>query len=118
MSRPTRLLFSISLWLFLGACSTIHFERTTESSGTFEATGTAFTIFSVDIPRSALNQARENASDAGMHNMVVTEAKIAPYWGVFDILLEIISVRKATIRGTWGYEEGLSPPAPSESTQE
>lgn len=110
MRRLLRLLLLlISAGLLLGACSSVHFERTTESSGTFEATGTGVTLFGVDIPRSAMNQARENASDAGLHNMVVTEAKVSPHWGFFDFFLEIISVRKATIRGTWGYEEDPVP---------
>ena len=103
MRRPIRPLPALCLCALLCACSSVSFERSTESSGTFEATGTAFTIFGVDLPRSALNQARENASDAGLHNLVVTEAKITPYWGIFDILLEIISVRHAVVRGTWGY---------------
>lgn len=103
MRRPIRPLLTLSLCAFLGACSSVKFERTTESSGTFEATGTAVTLFSVDLPRSALNQARENASDAGLHNLRVTEAKVTPYWGIFDFVLEMISVRHAVIRGTWGY---------------
>ena len=112
MHRLTRLLPLLCVWLLLGACSSVHFERTTESSGTFVAKGTAFTIFGVDIPRSAMNQARENASDAGLHNLVVTEAKVAPYWGFFEIFLEILSVRTATITGTWGYEEESTPGSP------
>jgi len=113
MRRLLRLLpLLLCAGLLLGSCSSVHFERTTESSGTFEATGTAFTIFGVDLPRSAMNQARENASDAGLHNMVVTEAKVSPNWGFFEFFLEIISVRKATIRGTWGYEEDPVPGSP------
>lgn len=108
MPRPSRPLLRLALALgaavLLGACSTIHFERTTESSGTFEATGTAFTIFGVDLPRSALNQARENASDAGLHNLEVTDARVWPDWGIFDFLLELVSVRHARIHGTWGYD--------------
>jgi hypothetical protein len=89
----------------LAGCSSIEFQRDTLSSGTYRATGTSFTIFGVDIPRSALNQARENASDSGLHNMVVQRAEVYPYWGMFDFLLEIISVRYAVIEGTWGFEE-------------
>jgi hypothetical protein len=89
--------------LILASCSSVQFERTTESSGTFEASGTAFTIFGVDLPRSALDQARENASDAGLHNMLVSSTTISPSLGWLDWLLEIISVRHATIRGTWGF---------------
>ncbi len=88
----------------LAGCSSIEFERDTMSSGTYRATGTSFTIFGVDLPRSALNKARENASDSGLHNMVVTRADVYPYWGMFDFLLEIISVRYAVVEGTWGFE--------------
>jgi len=103
MRRLILCLLPVLLALSLGACSSVEFVRDTESSGTFVATGTSFTIFGVDVPRSALNQARENASDAGLHNMEVSQVKIRPYWGMFDFLLEIISVRSATIHGTWGY---------------
>lgn len=89
----------------LGACSSIEFKRDTESSGSFVSTGTSFTLFGVDFPRSALNQARENASDAGLHHMVVTEADVWPFLGPLDFLLEIISVRYAVVEGTWGYTE-------------
>jgi len=98
-------LATLSLALAATGCSSIEFQRDTKSSGTYRATGTSFTIFGVDLPRSALNQARENASDSGLHNMVVTEADVYPYWGMFDFLLEIISVRYAVIEGTWGYTE-------------
>jgi len=83
----------------------VEFVRDTQSSGSFVATGTGFTLFSVDVPRSGLDQARENASDAGLHNLVVTEVSVWPYLGAFDFLLDIISIRTATIRGTWGYSE-------------
>ena len=94
---------ALSLLLFAASCSSVEFQRTTESSGTFVASGTSFTIFGVDIPRSALNQARENASDAGLHNMEVTDSTLWPYLGWFDWVFEIISIRHARIEGTWGY---------------
>jgi hypothetical protein len=109
MSRPTRFLraglLASLLIASLSACSSIEFKRDTESSGTFVATGTSFTLFGVDFPRSALNQARENASDAGLHHMLVTEADVWPYFGPVDFLLEILSIRYAVIEGTWGYSE-------------
>ncbi len=108
MPRPIQLLRAGCLAALLAsvtACSSIEFKRDTESSGTFLATGTSFTLFGVDFPRSALNQARENASDAGMHHMVVKEANVWPYLGPLDFLLEIISIRYAEIEGTWGYTE-------------
>ena len=109
MSRPTRSLrhglFAGLFILSLSACSSIEFKRDTESSGSFTATGTSFTLFGVDFPRSALNQARENASDAGLHHMQVTEANVWPFLGPLDFLLEIISIRYAVVEGTWGYSE-------------
>ena len=41
---------------------------------------------------------------SGLHNMVVQQADVYPYWGMFDFLLEVISVRYAVIEGTWGFE--------------
>ncbi|MCB9913828.1 MAG: hypothetical protein H6828_01615 [Planctomycetes bacterium] len=104
--RSAARLLPVPLLVLASACSSVEFQRTSESSGTFVATGNAVTLLGVDIPRSAMNQARENASDAGLHNMQVTETEIWPYLGWFDFLLEILSVRHATIRGTWGYESG------------
>ena len=85
------------------SCSSVSFQRDTESSGTFVATGWAVTLFSVDIPKSALNIARENASDANLPNTVVQEVTVAPYLGAFDFLFDIFCVRHATVRGTWGF---------------
>jgi hypothetical protein len=100
--RLVRLL-ALSLLLLAASCSSVEFQRTTESSGTFEASGTSFTIFGVDVPRSALDQARENASDAGLHNMEVTDTSLWPDLGWLDWIFELISIRHATIEGTWGY---------------
>jgi hypothetical protein len=83
----------------------VSFERTSESAGTFVSTGVAFTLFSIDIPKSAINIARENASDANKPNMEVSEAVITPYLGWFDWLLDIIGVRRARIEGTWGFHD-------------
>ena len=86
-----------------GSCASVEFHRDTETSGTFVSSGWAFTIVSHDIPKSALNIARENASDARQPNMVVEEATVTPYLGVFDVLLDIIGVRHARVSGTWGF---------------
>lgn len=86
----------------LAACANLSFQRDTATSGTFESTGTAVTLFSFDLPKGALMIARENASDANLANMVVTETTVFPYFGAFDWLLDVIGVRYARIRGTWG----------------
>jgi len=87
------------------SCSSVKFERTSESAGTFVSTGVAFTLFSIDIPKSALNIARENASDANLSNMEVKEAVVTPHLGWFDWLLDIIGIRRARIEGTWGFQD-------------
>lgn len=89
--------------ILLGSCASMSFERDTQSSGTFTSSGWSFTLFSVDLPKSALNIARENASDANLPHTVVDEVKTGPHLGPFDFLLEIISIRYARIRGTWGF---------------
>jgi len=89
--------------LCLCSCASVEFSRDTETSGTFVSTGWALTILSHDMPQSALNIARENASDARQPNMVVEEATVTPYLGRFDVLLDIICVRHARVSGTWGF---------------
>ena len=103
-SRAAALLsITLAVGIGLASCSSVNFERETESSGTFNATGWSFTLFSVDLPKSALNIARENASDANLPNTVVSEVTSGPYLGIFDFLLEIVCVRYARIEGTWGF---------------
>jgi hypothetical protein len=108
--------------LFLGAsivalavsattsCAHLSFERDTATSGTFESSGLAVTLISFDLPKGAMLIARENASDANLANMVVTETYVVPYFGPFDWILDIVGVRYARVRGTWGAK-------PKEPTQ-
>ena len=93
-----------TLALSSSGCASVSFERETSTSGTFESSGWAFTFVSIDLPRPALQIARENASDAGLANMRVEEAYVTPDWGWWNWVLDIISVRKARVRGTWGYD--------------
>jgi hypothetical protein len=83
------------LLALLPACSSLEFTRNTETSGTFTATGWAFTIVAVDIPKGALQIARENVSDSNLANLVVEDVEVRPYLGLFDI--------RAKITGTWGF---------------
>jgi hypothetical protein len=62
----------------------------------------AVTLISFDLPKGAMLIARENVSDANLANMVVTETKVIPYLGPLDFLLDIIGVRWARVKGTWG----------------
>jgi len=89
--------------LGLGSCASIDIKRATQTSGTFESSGIAFTILSIDCPKPALNIARDNAADANLSNMQVTSVTIFPEWGWWDWVLDILSVRSATVRGTWGF---------------
>ena len=89
--------------LLSASCASLEFDRETETSGTFTSEGLAFTIFSIDIPKPAIDIARENASDAKLQNMQVEEASVSPHFGWFDWLLDIIGIRSARISGTWGY---------------
>lgn len=85
------------------SCASLEFERETPTSGTFRASGWAFTLFSIDIPKSAVDVARSNVSDARQPNVVVTEASVWPYLGPLDFIFEIIGVRRARVSGTWGF---------------
>lgn len=91
------------LGLVLSSCANLEFQRDTQSSGTFTSSAWSFTVFSVDLPKSALNIARENASDANLPHTVVKEVKTGPDLGVLNFFLEILCLRYAKIEGTWGY---------------
>ncbi|MDG1499997.1 MAG: hypothetical protein P8N31_09665 [Planctomycetota bacterium] len=103
-SRKTTLGLYIALSLgLLGSCASVEFHKNTTTSGTFESTGLAVTILSIDLPKGALDIARENASDARQPNTVITDAGVFPYFGPLDWLLDIIGIRYATVSGTWGF---------------
>jgi hypothetical protein len=93
----------LALLLTATSCASVSFERETATSGTFVSTGWAFTILSIDLPKPAINIARENVSDANLANTVVQEVSVIPNLGPFDWLFDIISIRRAQIRGTWGF---------------
>jgi hypothetical protein len=108
-SRPARhlrlgRLASIALLLAtVSACSSMSFTRKSETHGEFYANGIAVTILGIDLPRSAVDIARENLSDARQPNMRVREQLVFPYFGVVDWILDIFSIRYASISGTWGF---------------
>jgi hypothetical protein len=91
--------------VFTPACASLEFKRVTPTSGTFRSTGTAFTFFSIDLPREAMQIARENAVDAGQANLVILHSRVTPDLGWWNWLLDIISVRYAELEGTWGHAE-------------
>ena len=93
----------LAVCLAFSSCASLEFERETETSGTFVSSGWSFTFFTWDFPKQAIDIARENASDANLANMQVTETFKTPELGWFNWLLEIISVRYARLGGTWGF---------------
>jgi hypothetical protein len=102
--------------LVLGSCASIDITRQTQTSGQFVSHGYAFTILSIDIPKPAVNIARDNASDARLTNMQVKEVIVTPDLGWWDWLLDIIGMRWATVKGTWGFTGNeVKPPDPAKS---
>jgi hypothetical protein len=89
--------------LLLSSCAGLSFQRATETSGTFTATGMNLTFLTWDFPKRAIDIARENASDANLANMEVTETFQTPHLGWFNWILEILSIRYARLSGTWGF---------------
>ena len=109
MPSPTlraRLAQTTAALLLLGvsACASVDFKRTTETSGTYSSNAWAMTLFTIDMPSGALKIARENASDAGLAATVETEASVTPDWGWWNWVLDIISIRRAHVAGTWGFD--------------
>jgi len=94
-----------ALLLGLVGCTSLEFSRETQTAGTFHSTALTFTIISVDMPRAAIDAARENVTDARQPNVVMTRATVWPYLGPADWLLDIIGFRYAVISGTWGFHE-------------
>lgn len=88
--------------LFAPACASLDMEPTDANSGTFRATAVAFTFLGNDFPQSAVLVARANAADSQLPNMVVTEERIFPYFWRLDFLLDILSLRWASVSGTYG----------------
>jgi len=105
MPRPPRCAVALLLLLAGAAsgCSSLSFQRKTETSGTFSSSGWAVTMLAVDIPKSALQIARENASDSNLANMQVEKVLIVPDFGGLNWILDIFSIRFARIEGTWGF---------------
>ena len=112
--RSSRILAGIVLAL-CASCASLEFERETATSGTFESTAWSFTFLGFDLPTSAQKIARANAADAAQPNTEPTFERVVPYLGLFDFILDIISVRYAVVRGTWGYPDAA--PATAEASR-
>jgi len=99
-----RLLGALALTIALSAsCASVEFKRNTETSGTFRSTGFSFVMLAIDIPKTAVQIARENAADAQLANTEVEEVFVFPYLGWFDWLIDLLGFRYARISGTWGF---------------
>ena len=79
------------------------FSRQSETHGEFYANGISITVLGIDLPRSAIDIARENLSDARQPNMRIEDETIFPNLGWFNWILEIVSIRFGSISGTWGF---------------
>lgn len=90
------------LALACGSCASLQFEPHDDGTGTFRSTAVAFTFLGRDFPQSAALLARANASDSQLPNLVVTEETVFPYFWRLDFLLDVISIRWATVSGTYG----------------
>ena len=86
------------------SCASIEVSRSTQTSGTFVSKATGFHLIWWDLPRRALDIARDNAADARLTNLQVTEAYVTPHFGWFDWIYRFLGVRFATVRGTWGFD--------------
>ncbi len=88
--------------LACSACASVDFVPVDASSGTFRSSALAFTFLGRDFPQSAILLARANAADSQLPNLVVTEERIFPYFWKLDFLLDVVSVRWASVHGTYG----------------
>ena len=84
------------------ACANLDFRASDASSGTFRSTALSFTFLGNDYPQSALLLARANAADSQLPNLVITEEHVFPYFWKLDFLLDIVSLRWASVSGTYG----------------
>jgi hypothetical protein len=88
--------------LLCSACASLEFTPLDAEHGTFRSSGVAVTFLGRDYPQAAILLARANAADSALPNLVVTEERIFPYFWRLDFLLDVLSVRWATVRGTYG----------------
>lgn len=100
--RAPALALLVCVTLASASCASLTFEPRDDGTGTFSSTAIAFTFLGRDYPQSAVLVARGNASDAQLPNLVVTEERVFPYFWRLDFLLDLISIRWAAVRGTYG----------------
>jgi len=100
--HAARRFLTLACLLLCSACANLDFKATDARGGTFTSTAMALTFLGNDYPQSALLLARANASDSQLPNLVVTKEHVFPYFWKLDFLLDILSVRWASVSGTYG----------------
>ncbi|MEM8711056.1 MAG: hypothetical protein AAGG01_08895 [Planctomycetota bacterium] len=111
--RAASLMLLTLVPLVASSCASLSVKRDTETSGTFNSSARSFTLLSYAFPRPAIQVAHENIADASLPNTQATRVTETD-WGWFDWILEIISIRSARVKGTWGFNGeslGLDPGA-------
>jgi hypothetical protein len=88
--------------LALSACASLSVTPKDASTGSFRSSALTLTFLGNDYPQSAILLARANAANAQLANQIVTRELIFPYFWKFDFLLDILSVRWASVSGTYG----------------
>jgi len=112
-----RLAIGVLLGFLGSSCASLDFEPTDAGRGTFKSRAVAFTFLGQDFPQSAILLARANASDSGLPAMEVESEFIFPYFWKLDFVLDVLSVRYASISGSYGpAEKPMSAPASTGST--
>jgi hypothetical protein len=91
-----------ALLLTTASCASLDVEPNDRGTGDFRSSAVTFTFLGRDFPQSALLLARANAADSQLPKLVVTEERVFPYLWRFDFLLDLISVRWASVAGTYG----------------
>ena len=84
------------------SCAGLEVEPVDAGTGTFHSSAMAFTFLGLDFPQSAMLLARANAADSQLPNLVVTQERVFPYFWRLDFLLDVISLRWASVEGTYG----------------
>ena len=113
----SHLVTGVLLGFLASSCASLSFEPIDATRGEFTSTALAFTFLGSDYPQSAILLARANASDSGLPAMEVERERIFPYFWKMDFLLDILSLRYASVSGTYGpAEKPMSAPASTEST--
>ena len=105
MRVGARRLALLALLAACASCASLRIEPTGASQGTFHSSAWAFTFFGNDYPQEARRLAGANASDSQLPNLIVEEELVFPYFWKLDFLLDLISIRYASVSGTYGPAE-------------